>query len=557
MIRQHLQVVSTAVILALAHAAGAQTFPQGVASGDVTDTSAICWTRVSTAGSVRIDVAGDDQFQQIVASDTLQASDAADFTLHYNVTSLSPGTRYYFRFVYLDTGDVSPVGTFKTAPQGGVSFRFVYTGDSNAADQPFQVLGHAAAEQPDLWFWAGDTAYCDQSAGGVPVAIDLPGYRAKHRQNSDDSFLQSLLAASPVWVQWDDHEVANDYDGGDLEPTITPEQKAAGYQAFFESMPIRRQGIADDPDRTYRSFRYGDLAEFFILDCRQYRSADLSRAGGGIDPYAFFLPTLDIGTILRLADPSRTMLGKPQLEWLKDGLKNSTATWKFVLSSVTITSLLVMPYDRWDGYDGERYDLLRYIDQNAIPGVVVLSADIHANVYNPDVTYFLRTSLREGFSPFFAVPEFVTGPIGTDTIRREIANIGATVFDTSTSEFDASLLFNLGFDFLAGNIQSRNRLAFLEPDRFAYLVVDVAPDRLTLTYRGIVADSTVVDPPLETLHQTVLTSPGPISCFPAPLFPFFSCMTVLAAYQRIRSNLTRVRRPISPTKRAANLQELP
>src|SRR5262245_438520 len=133
--------------------ASGQSFPQGVASGDVTDTTAICWTRAAQAGSVRIDVATDDQCQQIAQFHTLEASESTDLTLHFDATGLAPGTRYFFRFVQLESGEVSPIGTFKTAPEGPATFRFVYTGDSNAADQPFQVLGHAAAEHPDLWFW--------------------------------------------------------------------------------------------------------------------------------------------------------------------------------------------------------------------------------------------------------------------------------------------------------------------------------------------------------------------------------------------------------------------
>ncbi|HKQ46605.1 MAG TPA: alkaline phosphatase D family protein [Phycisphaerae bacterium] len=539
---------ATLALFIFALRAGGQTFPQGVACGDVTETSAICWTRVSLPGSVRIDIATDDQFQQIVVSNLVQASDDADRTVHHDAVGLSPGTRYFYRFTHLGTDETSPPGTFKTAPQGPTSFRFVYTGDSNAADQPFRVLSHAAAEQAELWFWAGDTAYCDGSAGGLPPATDLAGYRAKHSQNRDDPFLQALMAAVPVWVQWDDHEVANDYDGGDLEPHITPQQRADAYRAFFDYMPIRRQGVADDPDRTYRSIRYGDLAEFFILDCRQYRSRDLSRDGGGIDPRAFFLPTLEIGTILRLSDPSRTMLGKRQLSWLKDGLQRSTATWKFVLSSLPFTSLLVMPYDRWDGYDVERYDLLRFVDEQAITGVVLLSADIHGNVYNPDVTHFLRNTLQEGFSLGFVIPEFIAGPIATESIRREIGLIGPLLFDTAVSEFIATPLFDFGFDFLMNTIIGENKLAFVEPDRFAYLVVDVTPEQLTLTHRGVVADSSIHDPPLETLHQVVLAPPGPTSCFPAPLLPTFCCL-MLAPLARTRCRAGSARRRAARTLR--------
>jgi hypothetical protein len=310
-------------------------------------------------------------------------------------------------------------------------------------------------------------------------------------------------------VQWDDHEVANDYDGGDLEPSIAPQQRADAYRSFFDYMPIRRHAGADDPDRTYRSIRYGDLAEFFILDCRQYRSRDLSRDGGGIDPRAFFLPTLEMARSLGCRTLHARCLASrnsPSSGWSE----RSTATWKFVLAP--FLHLLVMPYDRWDGYDAERYDILRFIDLEGITGVVLLSADIHGNVYNPDVTHYLRNTLREGFSVGCVIPEFIAGPIATETIRREIGFIGPLLFDTAVSEFIATPLFDFGFDFLMNTIIGENQLGFVEPDRFAYLVVDVTPDQLTLTHRGVVRISI----PIRLWKPFIRLPPasGPESCFP-------------------------------------------
>ena len=54
--------------------------------------------------------------------------------------------------------------------------------------------------------------------------------------------------------------------------------------------------VAGDERRVFRSFRYGALAEFFILDGRQYRSADAARVAGGglatLDPFGYFIPFL-------------------------------------------------------------------------------------------------------------------------------------------------------------------------------------------------------------------------------------------------------------------------
>ncbi|MEK6642280.1 MAG: alkaline phosphatase D family protein [Planctomycetota bacterium] len=494
-------------------------FPQGVASGDVWSDRAICWTRTSSAGSIRIDISHDAGFAQISATTVITASADTGLAIKYEATSLNPALRYFFRFTRIDTGEVSPTGTFVTAPAPETehSFRFVYTGDANAARQPFRVLNFAADESPDLWFLAGDTIYGDQAAGDLGIATDLTGYRDKYAQNRSDPALQRLSATASAWVQWDDHEVTNDYDGGEPESDIAPQQIADAYQAFFENQPIRDQGVSGDLRRIYRSFRYGSLVEFFVLDCRQYRSRDAGRDGGDIDPYGFILPTRDPAVIARLQDPSRTMLGAAQLAWLKQGLAASTARWKFILSSVTFTSLLVMPYDRWDGYDAERFDLLHFIDENRIDGAVLLSADIHGNTYNPDVTYYLRNSLGQSFTPDFRVPEFVTGPIGQATIRQEISEFAAGTLNLPPFLLNCPLLFNLLVDFAQNQVYERNHLAFLEPNRYAYLVVDVTSQGLTLTHKGIPADSSDATSPIATLSTVTLPEPSLCGALPANL----------------------------------------
>ena len=66
-----------------------------------------------------------------------------------------------------------------------------------------------------------------------------------------------------TYAMWDDHEVQNDFDS--THPNI-PE----GRQAFREYWPVR--GAVDDPTVLYRRFAWGPAADFFVLDCRQYRS---------------------------------------------------------------------------------------------------------------------------------------------------------------------------------------------------------------------------------------------------------------------------------------------
>ena len=116
-----------------------------------------------------------------------------------------------------------------------------------------------------------------------------------------------------------------------------------GRKAFLDYWPIRRN--LEEPQRIYRSFRWGKALELFILDTRQYRD----RKHG-------------------------TMLGESQKEWLFEGISRSEAIFKFIATSVPMAG---GGSDRWDGYPRERSEILGYIREKKITGVIFLSADLH------------------------------------------------------------------------------------------------------------------------------------------------------------------------------------
>src|SRR5262249_43377367 len=89
-------------------------------------------------------------------------------------------------------------------------------------------------------------------------------------------------------------------------------------------------------------------------------------------------------------DPSRTMLGGPQLARLEHDLlvaQQNGVTWKFVMVPEPIQNLGVLAaQDRYEGYAAERTQLLRFIEYHYITNVVFVSADIHGTVVN-NLTY--------------------------------------------------------------------------------------------------------------------------------------------------------------------------
>ncbi|MGQ9572631.1 MAG: alkaline phosphatase D family protein [Dehalococcoidia bacterium] len=406
------------------------TFTHGVASGDVTTTSAVLWTRVDQEGEVTAEVAFDEQFAQVTASETVLAKADDDFVVKVAISGLGPGQRYYYRFLSSD-GTASPTGTFLTAPPDTVASDvvFAYSGDSNSFYKPFRLLSTVVRDDPAFFIYLGDTIYADDDRGGIPVATTVDGYREHYKFNREDEHLQGLLAATSTYAIWDDHEVVNDFAG----QTVDPDMLAAGRQAFLEYMPIRPN--PDDPNRLYRSFRWGKDVELFILDERQYRSAEYfckDEEGGTVQ-----FPTRmgDKACQEGLSDPARTFLGKEQLEWLKQALLASEAKFKFIVNEVPISEFLLLPYDRWEGYPAEREELLSFITDNGIKNVTFLTTDLHAAIVN---------TLKEG------PVEIVIGPIGMDPLGMELESLGVSIplleglLPDITDEFYELNAFNYG-----------------------------------------------------------------------------------------------------------------
>ncbi len=120
----------------------------------------------------------------------------------------------------------------------------------------------------------------------------------------------------PWLVTWDDHEFDNNCAGAiSEEKHVKPEaflrRRAAAYQAYYEHMPLRRASLPHGPDmQLYRRVPFGRLAEFFVLDTRQYRT-DQPCGDGNKPPCAASF------------DPKATLLGDEQERWLLDGLAAS------------------------------------------------------------------------------------------------------------------------------------------------------------------------------------------------------------------------------------------
>ena len=146
-------------------------FTHGVASGDVTSTSAVLWTRprmkvqkliwrLSTVAIVSIHL-----ISHTVCTTTTGEN---DFTAKITATNLEPNTPYHYRWIAGNSS--SEVGMFITAPldDQAADVHFSWSGDTDPSRNGSNYyFGHwnafqsALSERPQFLIYSGDTIYSD------------------------------------------------------------------------------------------------------------------------------------------------------------------------------------------------------------------------------------------------------------------------------------------------------------------------------------------------------------------------------------------------------------
>jgi alkaline phosphatase D len=378
-------------------------FSLGVASGQPQPGSVVLWTRLRIAPAdaalqaqaitVVCEVFADEALRQPVRQWRVRTDAARGHSVHVVASGLQPGRPYWYRFVCGNAA--SSVGRARTSP--GVDdpvgrLRIALASCQHYEQGHFVAHREMAQRDLDLVLFVGDYIYessnpkymLRQHGGGVPKL--LSEYRERHAQYKTDADLQACHAAHTWAMTWDDHEVVNDYandlDRNFTDPQVFLRRRAAAYQAYFEHMPLR---LGPDPVdgsqmRIHDRMAWGQLADLWTLDCRQYRDhqacLDPNRGGGRV-----------VVGCDALADPSRSMLGAAQTQWLEAGLSRSARRWKLVAQSTLMSSSGVNTplgrsafTDGWDGYPQARAQLLGTVAQAGVNNVVMLGGDVHMNV---------------------------------------------------------------------------------------------------------------------------------------------------------------------------------
>ncbi len=412
-------------------------FSLGVSSGDPLPDGIVLWTRLAPEAlaldgrggmpqrtvPLRWEIADDEGFRRVVRRGTARAHPEDAHTVHVDVRGLAADRWYFYRFTVPD--ERSPVGRTRTAPApgtagGGLAFALAscqhypsgyYTSYQNMLDEDLDLVVHV-----------GDYIYEGAPSGGSVLrkhsavadpswgCNTLADYRNRHAQYKTDRHLQAAHAAHPWVVVWDDHEVENDYVGTNswYRQSDFANRRAAAYQAYYEHMPLRRSSVLLDSQGKvanidlYRQISYGDLANFNVLDTRQFRSYWACANQGSLIESSCKERTQDPVTTNSKPSRRHTYLGGKVMglyteptPWVDDSqevwltgtngkLSSPGPTWNVLAQQV-----IMFKYDHrdwsgnyyseaWDSYSATRDRLLKHIVEKKVRNPIVLSGDMHS-----------------------------------------------------------------------------------------------------------------------------------------------------------------------------------
>lgn len=213
-----------------------------------------------------------------------------------------------------------------------------YGGDSSI----FETMAKIPAS---FHLWMGDNWYTREVDYYTVWGLN---YRAS--RDRSHKVLQQFMAAMPQYAIWDDH----DYGPNDAGKSFIFKEES---RKIFKNYSLN-PSYGEEEKGIYTKFSFSDV-DFFLTDDRYFRSEPGIKDSIGGKP-----------------SPGKTYLGAQQMEWLTNALLNSTATFKIIVTGGQVLNSL-NKYECMQHYSYEYQQLLNFLSEHRIPGVLFFTGDRH------------------------------------------------------------------------------------------------------------------------------------------------------------------------------------
>ncbi len=305
--------------------------------GSLSDQRVHFWLRTWHEIPVRI-LISENRTMDHATSITANSNKERDYTAVLKTSALKADTEYYYQ-LFLDGIKEDQTYQFKTMPAAGKSAKFEIAFAGGAGYTPMYERMWTTVDSYNFraLFLLGDNVYID-----TPEVRETQQY-CYYRRQSRSEFRQ-ITSSTSISAIWDDHDYYTN-DGSKMNNAPDQKWKIPVWETFRNNWANPAYGQQGNPGCYFKQ-SIADV-DFFFLDGRYYRYKN-------------------------------TMLGETQKQWLLDGLKHSTATFKVLCVNVPITpGVKPGSKDTWDGYKDERDQILDFVADNRIDGFFVIAADRH------------------------------------------------------------------------------------------------------------------------------------------------------------------------------------
>lgn len=301
----------------------------GIKIGEVSETSAIIWTRCTSVAtpnptSATVPAPGTDGEVRITwtpengsASSTawIAVDPAADYTKQIVLSGLVADTHYDITVESrpLSGGVAASIdGSFRTAPLATSTAPITAAvvscqrlSDASDGTNGHKIYSDLAILGPDWLAHTGDILYYDNSGpGGHGVSQNIADARLRWNRMFAFTWNRNFHFNTPTYYQKDDHDtLMNDCYPGQTYGSLT----------FAQGVAIHREQVPIGTGNYYRTQRWGKDLQVWFLEVREYRSANTDPDG-----------------------PNKTILGQAQKDWLISTLAASDATFKVIISPTPI-----------------------------------------------------------------------------------------------------------------------------------------------------------------------------------------------------------------------------
>lgn len=233
-----------------------------------------------------------------------------DYTRHFLIENLIPATGYTVNVEARKNpsaiASATAMGSFTTAAEQETPQKVTFTvatctkfNTRDAGEKGYFIFNSMLKVNPTFFVHAGDNVYYDHFQ---PFATHINLARYFWNRTYGLSYTRDFLQNVPAYFMKDDHD---SWDN-DCWPTMASRMGPFTYE---HARTVYDEQVPMSDLRHYRTFRWGKDLQIWLVEARDFRSPNFYPDG-----------------------PDKTLWGKEQLNWFKQTVQASDATFKFLIS---------------------------------------------------------------------------------------------------------------------------------------------------------------------------------------------------------------------------------